>query len=853
MKDGQAPVSTHVPEEELRCELGELAANPALDANARQLIADAVAAWQDTSAARDAAERRYRSLFDAVPDPVSIIDWDGTVLDMNSAGLRLFGRPREKLVGEPIETINPDLPRDHMVPVLDALGRGDSYVVEVTNMRADGTRFPVEVHSASIDYEGDQRIVAVARDLSSRADVERRYAELIESVDNGIVVQDDEGRVVHLNSAAMRILDLQPGDSSEAALASDRWLIVNENGMPMTASQLPAKVARTTGRMVESQILGVFNIARNQFYWLSVTAIPKFHPQSGRPDQTLTLFSDVTALKRDSAMFERVQSLATIGAWEYNRGNAHVYLTDGARSVLGQSGTLDLLEGFCACFAGNDALRLAAAIDAAYDGGHAFSLDLRTVQPAGNESWVRVQGELDRKDPSGQNLTGTVADISERKSVENSLRKQARTDPLTGLLNRDAILDELQAYLAGASPNLAVLYIDLDRFKIINDVLGHNVGDRLLCAVAERLWAAVGNRGLCARLGGDEFLVLCRLTRPDIHIEIAEAILAEIARSFRIDQEEFSISASIGITESPRDGTDALALIQNADAAMYDSKRRAYNGWQSYTDDLARRQRDRLQVDFQMRGALDNNELTLLYQPQVDLRSGLVVGAEALMRWHNSQLGVMRPDIFISHAESTGEIIRLGAWALREACMQVRRWRDEGHHTVRVAVNVSYRQFLADDLAGTVEAALSAAGIPGTALELEFTERVLIEDEPDTLRIFAQLRELGVMLSIDDFGEGYSGLNYLRRLPIHGLKLSQLFLQGVPNNTSDVAVCQAVSGIARSLGLGLVAEGVENEAQRRFLVELGVPVGQGYLFSPALSPDDFIQLLATPPYAKHGT
>lgn len=853
MKDGQAPVSMQVPDEELRCELGQLAANPALDANTRQLICDAVTAWQDTSAARDAAERRYRSLFDAVPDPVSIIDWDGTVLDMNSAGLRLFGRPRDQIVGEPIETINPDLPRDHMAPVLDALGRGDSYVVEVTNMRADGTRFPVEVHSASIDYEGAQRIVAVARDLSSRADVERRYAELIESVDNGIVVQDDEGRVVHLNSAAMRILGLQPGDSSEAALTSDRWLIVDENGLPMTASQLPAKVARTTGRMVESLILGVFNVARNRFYWLSVTAIPKFHPQSGRPDQTLTLFSDITALKRDSAMFERVQSLATIGAWEYNRGNARIYLTDGARSVLGHGETMESLDSFCGCFGGNDAMRLAAAIDAAYEDHKAFSLDLRAPQPGGAESWVRVQGELDRKDPSGQCVTGTIADISERKLVENALRKQARTDPLTGLLNRDAILDELQAYLAGVSPSLAVLYIDLDRFKIINDVLGHNVGDRLLCAVAERLWAAVGNRGLCARLGGDEFLVLCRLTKPDIHIEIAEAILAELARSFRIDQEEFSISASIGITESPRDGADALALIQNADAAMYDSKRRAYNGWQSYTEDLARRQRDRLQVDFQMRGALDNNELTLLYQPQVDLRSGLVVGAEALMRWHNSQLGVMRPDIFISHAESTGEIIRLGAWALREACMQVRRWRDEGHHTVRVAVNVSYRQFLADDLAGTVEAALSAAGIPGTALELEFTERVLIEDEPDTLRIFAQLRELGVMLSIDDFGEGYSGLNYLRRLPIHGLKLSQLFLQGVPNNTSDVAVCQAVAGIARSLGLGLVAEGVENEAQRRFLVELGVPVGQGYLFAPALNPDDFIQLLNTPAHAKHGT
>lgn len=853
MKLGPAPVSPRVPEAELRDGLDSLAANPDLDAHARQLIAGALAAWQEAAASRDAAERRYRSLFDAVPDPVSIIDWDGTVLDINTAGLRLFGRERNMLVGKPIENINPDLPRDHLVPVLDALGRGESYVVEVTNMRADGTRFPVEVHSASIDYEGAQRIVAVARDLSSRADVERRYAELIESVDNGIVVQDSAGRVLHINSAAMRILGLVPGDSSEAAMTSGRWLVVDEAGRLMSPAQLPAQVARSTGRMVESQILGVFRTDIDRFTWLSVTVIPKFHPQSGKPDQTLSLFSDITALKRDSAMFQRVQSLATIGAWEFNHGNARVYLTEGARGVLGRDGDLDSLDLFCDCFVGTDGLRLAAAIDQAFEDGRAFSLDLRTIKPSGTESWVRVQGELDRKDPSRQCLTGIVSDINERKLIEDTLRKQARTDPLTGLLNRDAILDELQADLTGASPGVAVLYIDLDHFKIINGLLGHNVGDRLLCAVAERLWAAVGNRGLCARLGGDEFLVLCRLTRPDIHIETAEAILAEIARPFRIEQEEFSISASIGITESPRDGRDALALIQNADAAMYESKRRANNGWQSYTDDLARRERDRLQVDFQMRGALDNNEISLLYQPQVDLRSGLVVGAEALMRWHNPQLGVMSPDIFISHAESSGEIIRLGAWALREACMQVRRWRDEGHHTVRVAVNVSYRQFLAGDLAGTVESALSAAGIPGTALELEFTERVLIEDEPETLRIFAQLRDLGVMLSIDDFGEGYSGLNYLRRLPIHGLKLSQLFLQGVPDNTSAVAVCQAVSGIARSLGLGLVAEGVEHEAQRRFLVELGVPVGQGYLFSPALAPDDFIQLLAAPTHARQAS
>lgn len=836
--------------EGLRDRLRRLGEDPRLDQDARHLINAALGAWQGSDIARVAAENRYRTLFDAVPDPVSIIAFDGMVLDMNRAGLRLFARPREAIVNQPIEVINPDLPRDHMVPVLDALGRGDSYVVEVTNMRADGTRFPVEVHSALIEHEGEPRIVAVARDLSSRADIERRYADLIESVDKGIVVQDSSDRVLQINSAAMRILGLAPGDSPLAGFISDRWLVVDEHGLPMTREQLPATVARTSGKVVESAVIGLFNLVSQQFWWLSVTSIPHFHPQSGSADQTVSMFSDITELKRDSAMFKRIQALAGIGGWEFNRNDAGIHLSDGAREMLGGA-AISTLESFCARFNEQDGRRLAAAMIAAHEDSRPFTLDLRPMDDAEEERWLRVQGEVDRKDPSGRHVTGTLADITHNKLVENTLRRQARTDPLTGLLNRDAVLDELVAHLAGTAPRLAVLYIDLDRFKIINDVLGHNVGDRLLCAVAERLRNAAGGDALCARLGGDEFLVLCRMRTPDSHIQMAEGILAAIARPFRIDQEEFSISASIGITESPRDGTDASELIQNADAAMYDSKRRAYNGWQSYSEDLARRQRDRLQVDNQMRSALDNNELTLLYQPQVDLRSGLVVGAEALMRWHNAQLGRIAPDTFISHAESTGEIIRLGAWALREACMQVRRWRDAGHHTVRVAVNVSYRQFLADDLAGTVESALSAAAIPGSALELEFTERVLIEDEPDTLRTFAQLREMGVMLSIDDFGEGYSALNYLRRLPIHGLKLSQLFLQGVPGNTSDVAVCQAVSGIARSLGLGLVAEGVENESQRRFLVELGVPVGQGYLFSPALEPDDFARLLVSPPYASH--
>ncbi len=454
--------------------------------------------------------------------------------------------------------------------------------------------------------------------------------------------------------------------------------------------------------------------------------------------------------------------------------------------------------------------------------------------------WVRIIGEAETGDPIGARVTGTLQDITERKQAEETLRVLARTDPLTGLLNRDAVLFELDARLQDrAQSGVAVLYIDLDRFKVVNDVLGHAAGDAVIASAAQRIQRAVGTEGLIARFGGDEFLVVCITSDDEGRPErLAAQILDVFGDSFRMGGEEFTITASIGIACAPDHGERSQLLIQNADVAMYDSKRRVRNGWQAFSPTLALQQQQRLQLETHLRRAVDNHEFSLVYQPQVDLRSGSIVGAEALIRWKNPALGEMRPDHFIGHAETTGDIVRIGRWVLREACQQMRRWREQGVAIPRIAVNVSFRQFLAEDLADTVAAALAAANLPGESLELEFTERVLIEDAPDTFATFAALRQLGVILSIDDFGEGYSALNYLRRLPIHGLKLSQQFLQGVPDNASDVAICQAVIGIAQNLGLDLVAEGVENEAQRQFLLRVGVTIGQGFLFAPGLMPDE---------------
>ncbi|MDO5609890.1 MAG: EAL domain-containing protein [Pseudomonadota bacterium] len=810
----------------------------------RHLAMDALQAWQQAEESSRIEHSRYRSLMDAVPDPVTILDWDGTVLDFNRAGCKLFGHQREHVIGKNINVLNPELPEGHMGPVIDALSRGESYVIEVTNMRADGSRFPVEVHSASIQFGTRRSIVAVARDLTARSDTDDRYTDLLESIDQGIVVQNREGQVLHINNAAMRILDLEPGTSPTAAFHGGDWEIFDERGCLLSHDQLPSSISLTTGQVVSNQVIGISRRDKHLFRWLSVSAIPKFHANADQPGQTFSLIRDITELKRDSAMFSRVQSLAAIGAWEFNRESGHIYLTSGAMRLLGIDSADVPLENMLRAFVQPYRDQLRTSLGATEQPAHAFRYELLCKPSSHGAEWLQIQGDIDPLDPAGNRITGTIADISERKQVEARLRQQALTDPMTGLFNREAIIGEIEFRLAESRLDFAILYIDLDRFKVINDVLGHHVGDELLCKVSHRVQTGIGESAVLARLGGDEFLALCPHHTANSAISIAERIIEVLSKPFQLGNEEYLVSASIGIAQAGINGDEASTLIQNADAAMYDSKRRTFNGWQCYSEDLARRQRDRLRIDTLLRSAISNNEMRLEYQPKIDLASGAVVGAEALMRWENPLLGSMSPNVFISHAEGNGEVVRLGNWALHQVCQQIRRWRDAGLDVMPIAVNVSFRQFLVGDLASTVAEALNSAGIAGSLLELEFTERVLIEDEPETLRTIARLGEMGVSLSIDDFGEGYSALNYLRRLPIHGLKLSQLFLQGVPDNRPDVAVCEAVSGIANSLGLGLVAEGVETTAQRDFLLKLGVPVGQGFLFSRPLSAEDFAAHLA---------
>ena len=822
--------------------------DPSLPSATRALLEHACDALHAATIDAQDARQRYRALFDAVPDAVSILSWDGVVLDLNRAAEIASKRPRRAMVGRHVDVLNPDLPKDYLGPVHETLNRNETSVLELTYMRADGTRYPVEVHSANFEHHGQRCILSVARDLSDRARVELHYRELMEVVDKGILVRDAERNIIYVNAAAIRLFDIKEGATLADEIRQGLWLVVDENGNALDEREMPAFRALDSGQISGSTVLGFYNQRQRQLTWLSVTSVPQFAPGADKPYQVLSLFSDVTDLKRESALFDRVQSMAHIGGWEWDTARNRLYLSDESIRILGSATVPESMDAMQACLVDSDRRRLQAAVEHALHEGTAFDLELQGRHADGHTFWARAIGEPETSQPLSHRITGTLQDITQRKQAEETLRVQARTDPLTGLLNRDAVLAELAARLADpAMGQVAVLYIDLDRFKVVNDVLGHAAGDELLVTAAHRIARAVGTEGLIARFGGDEFLVVCHFG-DDAHgpERIADSILDAFSDSFCFEQEEFNITASIGIARAPNDGDRPQLLIQNADIAMYDSKRRIRNGWQAFTPAMAEVQQERLRVETHLRRAADNNEFHLVYQPQVDLRHGRIVAAEALIRWENQHLGEMRPDHFIGHAEVTGDIVRIGTWVLREACRQVCLWRESGLGIVRVAVNVSYRQFLGDDLAEVVGGVLQEFGLPGAALELEFTERVLIEDAPDTIRTFASLRELGVVLTIDDFGEGYSALNYLRRLPIHGLKLSQLFVNGVPGNNSDIAVCQAISGIARSLGLGLVAEGIESDAQRRFLLQLGVPIGQGFLFAPGLLPEEFARRLDQP-------
>lgn len=486
-----------------------------------------------------------------------------------------------------------------------------------------------------------------------------------------------------------------------------------------------------------------------------------------------------------------------------------------------------------------------SALSEAQEKGLSSGKQLELRLPGREEKWW-FELSVSRKhvDPTaGPRFIVLARDITERKASEQRILHLAHYDSLTGLPNRSLLADRMRVAINRASrqaKRLAVLFVDLDRFKAINDSLGHDIGDHLLKAVAERMQTSIRSVDTVSRVGGDEFVVLLsEIETVEDAARVAQKIIDGLSQPYRIEKHELLLTGSVGICIYPDNGTEAGILLRNADASMYAAKEAGCNRYQFYSEDMTARAIERLSLEHDLRGAVERGEMFLVYQPQIELATGRIIGVEVLMRWHHPARGLISPVRFIPVAEDTGLILPIGEWGLRESCRQARLWYEDGLLDAGISVNVSAVQFRQTDFVEVIENALQASGLTPARLELELTESAVMQGAEPALNKLRQLNELGVKVAIDDFGTGYSSLAYLRQFTVDRLKIDQSFVRDVPGNNDAEAIAAAIVAMGLNLGLRIIAEGVETEAQAEFLQSVLCKEGQGYLYAWPMTADEF--------------
>ena len=462
---------------------------------------------------------------------------------------------------------------------------------------------------------------------------------------------------------------------------------------------------------------------------------------------------------------------------------------------------------------------------------------------------------------SSSSYTGTYGvarDVTERKIAEETINFQAYHDLLTKLPNRALLRDRLSLAISQAKredEKLAVMFLDLDRFKNINDSLGHMIGDELLQMVSMRLKECIRAADTLARFGGDEFTLML----PKLHngredaSKLAEKITNTLKQPFIVDGHELYVSASIGIALYPQDGTNIETLIKHADVAMYHVKGQGKNGYQFYSNEMNVPYMEKLSLDTGIHRALDNNEFSMVYQPQVNLRTGEIVGVEALLRWEHPEHGAISPSEFIPFAEESGLIIDIGYWVVKTACAELSRWRTAGLPEIRMSINISARQLMEDNIVKNIINIMKDYDVPGSCIELEITENAIMDDMDSIIRKLQELSSHDITIAIDDFGPGYSSLSYLHKLPIHTLKIDRTFLKESRINKGDNTIINTIVAMAKGLSLNVIAEGVESQAQLEYLREIDCSEAQGFLFGKPLPSEVISQLLIQEPYATPGS
>jgi diguanylate cyclase (GGDEF)-like protein/PAS domain S-box-containing protein len=786
------------------------------------------------------SELRYRTLFEMNPLPMWVYDFETLRFTaVNDAAIRHYGYSRDEFLRMKITDIRPPEDVPAVLEVLQTI-EGPRGPGQFRHCKKDGTLIYVEVTSFEFTSSNRRVRLVISLDVTERKRSEdelraseERYRELFENANDFVYTHDLDGNITSINVAGERVT----GYSRDELLGTSIHKLVAKEHLERALEALDDKLRGGTSA---------------SFYEVDVHAkdgrrIPlelstRLIYRHGEPVGVQGMGRDITERRANEARYRVLFERNLAGVYRTDTTGRILDCNEACARIFGYDSREEFLELQASdfYFDPEERERLVKMLRAQ---GSLSNQELRLRRRDGSPVWVLENVSLLE---SGV-MEGTVIDITERKHAQEQIEYQAYHDSLTGLPNRLLFRDRITVALAHTKRSgrlSAVMFLDLDQFKLVNDTLGHTVGDRLLQVIGARLVNCVRAEDTVARMGGDEFtILLADLGDRRGATAVAQKVLEAVRHPVLIDEHELFVTTSIGIAIFPDDGADAETLLQNADRAMYRAKDIGRDNYQYAKPGRGEALGGRLSLERNLHHAIERNEFVVHYQPMVEIATGRVVGAEALVRWFHPENGLLQPEEFIPLAEETQLIVPLGAWVLRSACTQMKAWHDAGHAWLRLAVNLSPRQFQDRDLVGTVEEILTATGFPAPFLDLEITESTAMQNAELSLMILNRLKEMGIRISIDDFGTGYSSLSYLKRFPIDTVKIDQDFVRDLTDD--DAAIISAVISMARALNLRVIAEGVETEEQLAFLRREQCSEMQGFLYSQPLSPKEFEEALRT--------
>ncbi len=796
---------------------------------------------------------RFRTALDASEDAIYLIDRaDMRFVDVNESACKRLGYARSELLAMGPHDIKTRLSRTELEQRFDAIRASAACAgrIETLHRCKDGSSFPVEVALRAFHSEGRDMLVAVARDnsLRNQAEIElkeseERFRATFQQAAVGIAHVAPDGCLLRVNRKLSEIL----GYTCEEMLQLNFQGITHPKDL---ARELAMRQRMIDGESDSYSLEKRFLRRAGEPVWVSVTE-SLVRTADGQPKYFISVIEDISPRKRTEATLHLSQRAIEASGNGIlitdcrQPDNPVVYANPAFERITGYRAE-EVLGRNCRFLHGKDpnqpaTLLLRQAIAERTEA----RVVLRNYRKDGSLFWNELYvAPVRDNDGVVTHFVGVQNDISEQKQAEQNLLHMATHDSLTGLPNRSLLQDRIGqaiAYAERTHCEMAVLFVDIDRFKNINDSLGHAAGDQLIAVMAQRLHAAVRTVDTVARVGGDEFVVVLNdLNRESDITKVLPALLAAITQPMSVEGHALTVTGSIGISVYPRDGRDVATLLKNADTAMYRTKEAGCNGYRFYAQEMNADAIDRLRLENDLRNAVKGDELILYYQPQVDAVSGRIIAAEALLRWQHPQLGLVSPAAFIPLAEETGLIVPIGEWVLRRVCTQMRSWREAALPEVRVAVNLSPRQFRQSNIVAMIRAAVDDCAIPADWLELEITETSLMQNPEEAASLLDELTRLGFSLAVDDFGTGYSSLAYLKRFPLHVLKIDRSFVVDIETNRDSAAIAAAVIALAHSLGLRVVAEGVETEGQLQYLRGLDCDIAQGYLYGRPMPAEAFM-------------